>query len=122
MKNIGVARVQPIALILTLWHRVAMPTPISTLELRSDEIPRSPLLALIEKEMGYTITHERRHYLADQPVHCGNLLQFFENGRWITGRYEWSGVAGTQPSLHIARPDGERIISITSGCLLRWPK
>lgn len=95
-----------------------MVTPITKLELRSVEIPRSPLIEIFEQQLGRSLTHETRHYLAGEPVHCGTLLQRFQDGQWITGRYEWTGRLEDRPTLHI----GELVIELTAGCLLRWPK
>ena len=67
---------------------IEMATPITTLELRSIEIPRSLLIEIFERQLGRSLTHEYRHYLAAEPVHCGTILQWFNDGEWITGRYE----------------------------------
>jgi hypothetical protein len=95
-----------------------MARPIATLELRSVEIPRSPLIEFFEQQIGRPLTHETRHYLAGEPVHCGAILQWFDGSQWITGRYEWSGRPEDRPTLHI----GERVVGLTAESLLRWPK
>jgi hypothetical protein len=95
-----------------------MATPITTLELRKIEIPRSPLIEFLERQVGYPLTHEYRHFLAGEPVHCGTILQRFEDGEWVFGRYEWSGSPEDLPTLHI----GEQVIGLTARCLLRWPR
>lgn len=97
---------------------IEMAMPITTLELRTIEIPRSPLIEIFERQLGRSLTHESRHYLAGEPVHCGTILQWFNDGEWITGRYEWSGRPADRPALHI----DEQVISLTARCLLRWPK
>lgn len=88
------------------------------MELRTVEIPRSPLIEIFEQQIGRSLTHETRHYLAGEPVHCGTILQWFSGGQWITGRYEWSGRPEDRPTLHI----GEQVIGLTGECLLRWPR
>ena len=95
-----------------------MATPITTLELRSIEIPRSPLIDFLEREAGRPFTHEHRHFLAGEPVHCGTILQRFADGQWVFGRYEWSGNPDDQPTFHI----DDQVIGLTAACLLRWPK
>lgn len=95
-----------------------MPTPITTLELRSTEIPPSPITEILERETGRPFTHEHRHFLAGEPVHCGEILQRFEDGEWVTGRYEWSCCPGDLPTFHV----GERVTHLTAECLLRWPE
>lgn len=97
---------------------IEMATPITTLELRSIEIPRSLLIEIFERHLGRSLTHEYRHYLAGEPVHCGTILQWFNDGEWLTGRYEWSGRPADRPTLHI----GGQVIDLTERCLLRWPK
>jgi len=82
------------------------------------EIPRSPLIEFLERQVGYPLTHEHRHFLAGEPVHCGTILQRFANGEWVFGRYEWSGNLDDQPTLHI----DDQVIGLTAACLLRWPK
>jgi hypothetical protein len=91
---------------------------MTTLELRLIEIPRNPLIEIFERQLGRSLTHENRHYLAGEPVHCGTMLQRFQDGQWITGRYEWSGRPEDLPTLVI----GAQVIGLTAGCLLRWPK
>jgi hypothetical protein len=95
-----------------------MATPITTLELRAVEIPRHPLVEIIEREIGRPLTHEHRHYLANEPVHCGDFLELFEAGKWAVGRYEWTCSPDEPATLHSV----DRVISITENCLLRWPK
>ena len=95
-----------------------MATPITTLELRKIEIPRSSLIEFFEQQIGRPLPHDYRHFLAGEPVHCGNLLERFEDGKWILGRYEWTASIDELPTFHI----GERVIRLTTHCLLRWPK
>jgi hypothetical protein len=95
-----------------------MATTITTLELRRIEIPRSRIIALLERELGKAITHEHRHFLAGEPVHCGDFLELFENGEWIPGRYEWTCNPADRPTLHFV----DRILWIQEDFLLRWPE
>lgn len=95
-----------------------MATPITTLELRTVHFPRSGLLELLSRELGRPITHEQRHFLAGQPVSCGAILEYFDNGNWVAGRYEWSTNQADRADLHME----DRIVPITPDCLLRWPK
>lgn len=102
----------------SLWHHHRMATPGTTLELRREEIPRSYLIERLERELGRSLTHEHRHYLAGEPVNCGTLLELFDAGGWSFGRFEWSGNPADPPTFHI----GERIVSLTEDSLLRWSK
>lgn len=97
---------------------MATPTPITTLELRTTEIPRSPLIEFMEQQAGRSFTHEHRHFLAGEPVHCGDILQRFEDGNWVTGRYEWTCQPEDRPTFHV----DETAIFLTPQCLLRWPE
>lgn len=98
---------------------MATPTPITTLELRTIEIPRSSLIKIIERVTGEPYpTHSHRHFLAGEPVHCGDILQRFQEGEWITGRYEWTCKPEDLPTFHV----DELAIDLTAECLLRWPK
>ncbi len=95
-----------------------MASPLTTLELRRIEIPRSRIIALLERELGKTITHEHRHFLAGEQVHCGDFLELFENEKWVLGRYEWTCKPGDPPTLHFV----DRILWVEEDSLLRWPK
>lgn len=101
-----------------LWHHRLMTTPGTTLELRCETIPRGKLIERLERELGRSLTHEYRHYLAGEPVNCGTLLELFDAGGWNVGRFEWSGNPADLPTFHI----GERIVSLTENSLLRWSK
>jgi hypothetical protein len=92
-------------------------TPITKLELRSVPIPRGPIIERLEQEIGRPLTHETRHYLAGQPVHCGDTLELYFDGEWITGRYEWTGKPEERPTFEY---DGG-ITRIDDDCLVRWP-
>jgi len=87
------------------------------LELRAQQIPRSPLIEYLEQQRGRAITHEYRHFVPDKAVQCGEILQRFENGQSITGRYEWSGKPNELATFWV---DGQGF-NITAECLLRWP-
>jgi len=91
--------------------------PSSTLQLRCIVIPRSPLIELFERELGRALTHEYRHFLAGEPVNCGTVLQRFQDGEWVTGRYEWSCNREDLPTWHV---DG-RTTCLAPSDLLRWP-
>jgi len=95
-----------------------MVTSSMTLELRCTEIPRSPLIAMMEQELGRPLTHEYRHYLAGEPVHCGTVLQLHWEGQWIFGRYEWSGHPEDRASFHI----NERALCLSDDSRLQWPE
>jgi hypothetical protein len=95
-----------------------MASPITTLELRQIEIPRSRIIDLLERMLGKTITHEYRHFLAGAPVQCGDFLELFEKGEWITGRYEWNCKPGDPATLHFV----DRILWIEDDFFLRWPR
>jgi hypothetical protein len=92
-------------------------TPITKLELRSEPIPRSPLIERLEQELGRALTHETRHYLAARPVHCGDILHLHIVGQWVTGRYEWGGKPEDVPTFEY---DGG-VLRIDDDCLVRWP-
>lgn len=91
--------------------------PITKLELRSVPIPRGLLIEQLEQEIGRPLTHEMRHYLADRPVHCGDILELHVGGDWIIGRYEWTGKIDERPTFDY---DGG-IMRIDDECLVRWP-
>lgn len=95
-----------------------MMTHGTTLELRRENIPRERLIERLERELGRSLTHEYRYYLDGDPVNCGTVLELFEDGGWMIGRFEWSGDPADTPTFHI----GERIISLTEQSLLRWSK
>ena len=103
-----------------LWHasKMAQSLPITPLQLRRIEIPRSPLLELLEYRLGRVITHEHRHYLAGRPVHCGDLLELYRNGSWILGRYEWTADRDDQPTFET----GSLVVGLEGTHLLRWPQ
>jgi hypothetical protein len=94
-----------------------MATPITTLELRRVKIPHSPLIESIERELGRSLTHEYRHYLAGEPVHCGDILELFHQGGWIRGRYEWTTESDQAPTFE---SDG-MVLRLDPTKLLRWP-
>lgn len=89
----------------------------NALELRTELIPRSGIIKAIEGQIGKRITHEHRHYLFNQPVHCGDMLEVWMENRWILGRYEWSGRPDDRPVVY--HDDGATILNDYS--LLRWP-
>lgn len=92
-------------------------TPITKLELRSEPIPRGPIIVRLEQEIGRALTYETRHYLAGRPAHCGDTLELYLNGGWISGRYEWTGKRDELPTFDY---EGE-IMRIDDECLVRWP-
>jgi hypothetical protein len=89
----------------------------TTLELRCIAIPRTRMALLLERELGRPLSHEFRHFLGDQPVYCGMLLECWIEGRWTLGRYEWSCRPEDMPTFHV----GDRELAISSETLLRWP-
>lgn len=88
-----------------------------TLELRTELIPRSGVIEAIERQVGMRITHEHRHYLANQPVHCGDMIEVWMEERWVLGRYEWSGIPDEAP---VSYHNGG-VEVLTDASLLRWP-
>ena len=95
-----------------------MATPIATLQLRTIPIPRSLIIEMIESEIGRALTHERRHYLAGQPVHCGDQIEIYIDGDWKLGRYEWTGDESDEPTLETSG----RVFWLNGTQLLRWPE
>jgi hypothetical protein len=93
-------------------------TPITTLELQRIPISRGPLVELLETELGHPITHEYRHYLAGQPIGCGETLELFRGDRWIPGQYEWTGNPADSPTFE----HSIGVIELTGLHLLRWPQ
>lgn len=96
-----------------------MKTPISRLVLRRDEIPRSTAVTLIEQKLGRPLTHTHRHYLADRPVHCGDMLMIWseDEDTWVMGRYEWTGRLHDEATLDTAHG----CFLLDESLLLRWP-
>jgi hypothetical protein len=92
-------------------------TPITRLELHSEPVPRGPIIERLEREIGRPLTHQTRHYLAGEPIHCGDILELCVDGTWIRGRYEWTGKPADLPTF---AHDG-RVRRITADCLVRWP-
>jgi hypothetical protein len=86
--------------------------------LRIEMIPRGVLIESLERELGQRITHDCRHYLDDQPVHCGEILELYKGGQWVTGRYEWTGVEEERPFFF---HDGG-VAPLDEISLLRWPE
>ena len=80
-----------------------MSTPITTLELRVEPIPVTGVTRLWKEQhkrlSGESGDNTHRHYLAGQPVHCGDVLEMFESGSWIRGRYEWTTKLDELPTL-----------------------
>jgi len=75
------------------------------------------LIAALEQQLGRRLTHEHRHYLENQPVHCGDTLELRKDGQWLSGRYEWSGNPDELP-VFFSDDGGE---PLDDACLLRWP-
>jgi hypothetical protein len=90
----------------------------TALELRRQEIPRSPLVKALEQKTGKSITHDFRHFLANKAVHCGEFLELYHNDTWILGRYEWTADPKDAPSL----TTDEETFFLDENRLLRWPK
>jgi hypothetical protein len=57
---------------------------------------------MLEREIGRAFTHEHRHYLAGEPVHCGEILERYKDGEWIRGRYEWTARLENAPTFEHA--------------------
>lgn len=57
-----------------------------------------------------------RHYLEGEPVHCGELLEIQQEGRWRLGRYERSGA---KAGLFLSE---QEVIFLSASDLLRWPQ
>ncbi|WP_437203387.1 hypothetical protein [Planctomicrobium sp. SH664] len=55
---------------------------------------------------------------AGEPVHCGGSLKRYSDGRWMTGRYEWTCQPEDRPTFHVAGTS----IFLTPQRLLRWPQ
>ena len=97
---------------------LSMAVPITRLELRSIEIPRNPIIDALERMSGKAITHEHRHYLAGEPVHCGDILELYQDGQWVRGRYEWTTKLNDAPSFEHANG----VVFLSDDMLLRWPR
>lgn len=98
-------------------HEAMNTRPGKTLELRTELIPRGSLILALERTLGQRLTHEHRYYLADRPVHCGDLLELHLNGQWLCGRYEWSGNPDDSPTFHLS----DSISGLDEQSLMRWP-
>jgi len=60
----------------------------------------------------------RRHYLNGEPVHAGEILEMYRDGKWITGRYEWTFREDELPVFYVNEAGGYIIKSDDD---LRWP-
>ena len=87
------------------------------LDLRTEMLPRGALIDALERQLGQRLTHEHRHYLDNRPVHCGDIMALCQEGRWVNGRFEWSGDPEDNPVFHAA--DGIVVLDMASR--LRWP-
>jgi hypothetical protein len=90
--------------------------PIQKLQVRKEPVPSGPLIEAFEREIGRPITHTFRHYLADQPVHCGDILELYREGEWLPGRYEWTGRPDELPTLDF----GDETVWLDDDSLVRW--
>ena len=80
-------------------------------------VPRGALIAALEQQLGRRLTQEHRHYLGNQPVHCGDILELRKNGQWLSVRYEWSGNPD-ELSVFISDDGG---VPLDEASRLRWP-
>ena len=94
-----------------------MPSPSTTLELQTIPIQQTPITQML-KQLGCTVKHATRHYLAGIPVHCGEMLEIYADGDWILGRYEWTGSEDEEATLKTV----DRILCLDGTQLLRWPE
>ena len=101
-----------------LWQCTLMATQVSFMEIRSVPIPRRPVIEMVEAQWGGQFTHQRRHYVAGEPVHCGDMLEAYVDGSWIVGRYDWTTDPDEEPTLQTQ----DRVFSLNGSHLLRWPK
>ena len=78
--------------------------------------PKSGALTLVEELGGY------RHYLDGEPIHAGDVLEFFDGNRltWTMARFELIiGQRGRRAVL--CTSDGSSI-TVDETTRLRWPK
>jgi len=87
------------------------------LDFRVEMVPRGALIDALERATGRRLTHENRYYLANQPVHCGEIIELYEDGAWVPGRFEWSGDPEERPVLYL----DVGIVVLDDACRLRWP-
>jgi len=87
------------------------------LDLRVEMVPRGALIDALERVAGRRLTHEHRYYLANQPVHCGEILELCHSGSWVPGRFEWSGDPEERPVLYL----DTGVVALDDMRRLRWP-
>lgn len=62
-----------------------------------------------------------RHYLDDEPLHAGELLELWlDDGSWALGRYEWT-YREADPPLFFVDTETDSVITLRPGARLRWP-
>lgn len=64
-----------------------------------------------------------RHYLAERPVHAGDMLYLLTQLGWMPARYEWGYRTGTQCKLYVRLPGVHDAVAIhvLHGARLAWP-
>jgi len=74
-----------------------------------------------------------RHYLTDEPIHAGDLLEILlPDGVWLGGRYEWDFRNGGRPLFYFAlggeweHTQGHEPLQVATRipetATLRWPR
>ena len=72
----------------------------------------------LEKQLGGW-----RHFIGNDSIHCGDVIEVYTNGEWIAGRYEAEGL-----NVHDREPyafiwfDETKYTKLPCGIVARFPK
>lgn len=64
-----------------------------------------------------------RHFIGEESIHCGDIIEVYAGGKWVSGRYEAQGL-GNPDTLPIAylEFDDSHYIKLQDGIEARLPR
>lgn len=64
-----------------------------------------------------------RHFIGDESIHCGDIIEVYAGGKWVPGRYEAEGLhlADRDPIAYLWFDDA-KYIKLQDGIEARLPK
>ncbi len=65
-------------------------------DLKAQLLSQAACLTLGYEDGGY------RHFLRGKPVHAGEQLRLWRDGKWVWARYEWDWNTAHDPALYLA--------------------